>query len=111
LPTDGVGPKGNPIGGMNAVQAACSTTQYGMRRLTCMVWNLTIAGQDDDGNRGGTQTITEEQITTLREWIESSGADEKKFLHAYQIDSLAAMPAQMFLTALSQLKRKREQRK
>lgn len=50
LPCDGVGPKGEPIGGMNAVQGVCSTTTYAMRRLLCLVFNITIADEDTDGN-------------------------------------------------------------
>lgn len=51
LPTDGVGPKGNAIGGMNAVQGAISTGSYGQRVLTCRVFNITIADTDLDGQR------------------------------------------------------------
>lgn len=49
LPVDGIGPKGNPIGGMNAVQGAISTGSYGQRVLTCRVFNITVANTDLDG--------------------------------------------------------------
>lgn len=49
LPIDGVSAKGNPIGSMNPVQAAVSTTTYGQRRLLCMIFNITVAGEDFDG--------------------------------------------------------------
>lgn len=49
LPTDGIGPQGKPIGGMNAVQGAVSTGTYGQRVLTCRVFNITIADTDLDG--------------------------------------------------------------
>lgn len=49
LPIDGIGPRGNAIGGMNRVQGCISTTSYGQRRLLCMIFNITIAGDDNDG--------------------------------------------------------------
>lgn len=50
LPVDGIGPKGNPIGGMNAVQGAISTGSYGQRVLTCRIFNITVADTDLDGD-------------------------------------------------------------
>lgn len=50
LPCDGIGPKGNAIGGMNAVQGAVSSGSYGQRVLTCRIFNITIADTDLDGN-------------------------------------------------------------
>lgn len=50
LPADGIGPKGNPIGGMNAVQGCISTGSYAQRVLTCRLFNITIADTDLDGN-------------------------------------------------------------
>jgi len=49
LPRDGIGPKGNPIGGMNAVQGCISTGSYGQRVLTCQIFNITVADTDSDG--------------------------------------------------------------
>lgn len=49
LPVDGIGPKGNPVGGMNAVQGCISTGSYGQRVLTCRIFNITIADTDLDG--------------------------------------------------------------
>src|SRR5690606_14215783 len=65
LPTDGIGPKGNPIGGMNVVQGSISTTSYAQRRLLCMIFNITIADNDDDGQ--GAVKVTEEQAIQLED--------------------------------------------
>lgn len=51
LALDGIGPKGNPIGNMNAVQAGVSTGSYGQRVLTCRIFNITVADTDLDGQR------------------------------------------------------------
>lgn len=48
LPRDGIGPQGNVIGGMNAVQGVCSTNTYAERRLMCRIFNITIANEDMD---------------------------------------------------------------
>lgn len=49
LPHDGIGPKGEPIGGMNAVQGAVSSGSYGVRILLCRLFNIAIANTDHDG--------------------------------------------------------------
>ena len=107
LPVDGVGPKGNPIGGMNSVQGAISTTSYGQRRLCCMIFNITLAGEDDDGQSAETRVpISDEQYATLLELIEASGADLKRFLACYQVEKLGDLPQTKFDDALAALKRK-----
>ena len=49
LPLDGFSAKGTAIGAMNPVQAAISTTSYGQRRLLCMIFNITLTNEDNDG--------------------------------------------------------------
>lgn len=96
-------------GSMNKVQGCVSTTSYGQRRLSAMIWNITIAGEDRDGHDGA--TVTEEQIASLKELVEVSGANITKFLEVYQIKALKDLPAHLYMTAVQQLKRKAEQRK
>lgn len=86
LPVDGIGPKGNPIGGMNAVQGNISSGSYAERVLIKRIFNLTIAGQDDDGNGAGRSwPLTPAQVQTINNMIEActnSGVpilDMKKF--------------------------------
>lgn len=105
LPIDGVGAKGNAIGGMNPVQAAVSTTSYGQRRLLCMIFNVTLSDEDDDG-QASAGLITEEQAATLREWIEASGANEAGYLKFLGVPTLANIPQRKYATALQALKDK-----
>lgn len=107
LPIDGIGPKGNPIGGMNAVQGCISTTSYAQRRLLCMIFNITIADEDDDGQAAA--KISEKEIAILNEWITESGADLFKFLQYMGVDSLADIPARDMTKAVSALQLKRQQ--
>lgn len=47
LPTDTTGPKGEP--NKTGIQGSVSTLTYGQRKLTCMIFNVTIADEDRDG--------------------------------------------------------------
>ena len=105
LPTDGIGAKGNAIGGMNAVQGSISTTSYGQRRLLCMIFNITIADEDDDGQSSGAK-ISQEQYALLHELIEETKADKAKFLAWLGVDNLGDTPASDFEKAYQALKRK-----
>jgi len=50
MPSDGKGAKGNDV--MTKTHATGSATQYGMRYLLKMIFNVAI-GEDDDGNAAG----------------------------------------------------------
>lgn len=62
FPLDGVGAKGNQ--NMTAIQGKGSTIAYGRRYLALMIWNVTIADEDQDGN---TAFLTPEQIKEINE--------------------------------------------
>lgn len=104
LPVDGIGPKGNPIGGMNAVQGCISTTSYGQRRLLCMIFNITIAFEDNDAQH--TATVTEEQIAQLKEWFTSSGEGEGPTLRFCKVKSVVDIPAATFAVIVERFRRK-----
>lgn len=65
LPHDGIGPKGEPIGGMNQVQGAISSGSYGQRVLLCRLFNIAIANSDHDGE----EFIEEEDAAELERII------------------------------------------
>lgn len=48
MPSDGKGAKGNDV--MTKTHATGSATQYGMRYLLKMIFNVAIGEEDDDGN-------------------------------------------------------------
>lgn len=109
LPVDGIGPQGNPIGGMNAVQGAVSTMSYAKRVLFCQVFNISIADSDNDGT-SQTQTIDETELKALEELLMESGADIAKFCKAYQIEKVADLPAAQLGQARAQVLRKMNQK-
>lgn len=85
MPLDGVGSQGKP-NAMNPVQARGSTISYAKRYLLCMIFNVTIADEDTDGNGGGDDPVlTVKQIETINELIsdlrEAGGTyDDRRFL-------------------------------
>jgi hypothetical protein len=107
LPADDRGINGST--NKTPVQAIGSTLTYGQRYLEQRIFNVTIAGQDNDGNRPRQAVaISEEQEITLREWIENKGADLAAFLKAFDIEKLSDLPAAKFPNALDMLKRRKQ---
>lgn len=104
LPVDGFSAKGNPIGSMNPVQASISTTSYGQRRLLCMVFNITITDEDDDGQ--GSAVISDDQVATIRQWIKTTSSDEAAFLKWAGAESVETMQAARFAPAVAHFRRK-----
>lgn len=106
LPIDGTGARGGSSS-MNAVQGSISTTSYGQRRLTCMIFNITLADEDDDGQCAA--CITEEQQHTLQTWLDSTGAQLPAFLKWAKAESLAKFPAAKYDDAIAFFQRKAKQ--
>ncbi len=104
LPVDGIGAKGNPIGGMNRVQGCVSTNSYGERVLTCNIFNITISGKDKDGR--ASERISEKHIVTLNEWLDQIPDGLGPFLKFMGVESLADIPMSEFGKAVDALKRK-----
>jgi ERF superfamily len=70
FPLDGHGIKGQV--NMTALHGMVSTTTYAQRTLAKMVFNITIAGEDTDGNLGG-DCLSTEQTKVLNELFEDCG--------------------------------------
>jgi hypothetical protein len=69
MPMDGKGSQGS-ASAMNAPQAKVSTTTYGQRRLECMIFNVTVADEDTDGNVASEgELLTSAQIETINQLI------------------------------------------
>lgn len=93
-------------GSKNAVQAVASSITYGKRYAAGELLNLTSRGQDDDGQAGGSKTITADQYLELRNMIEEVGADEPKFAAFMRVQHLEELPAGQFNAALAALRQK-----
>lgn len=105
FPLDDSGIKGSV--NKTPMHATGSTMSYGRRYLTLMIFNLVMAGEDNDGNgRGQVRLITEEQRITLEEWIASTNSDTARFCKTFKVDELKELPASKFANAMEMLKRK-----
>ncbi len=72
VPTDLLGPKGNPT--KTATHAWASTITYGRRYLTLLQFNVVMSNEDDDGVAAGLvrdQPISAEQAQKIRELLRS----------------------------------------
>lgn len=94
----------DPSGGKNNVQAWGSSVSYGKRYTAFAMLNIAARGEDDDGKAAGAEpTITEEQAMTIRESIQASGSDLKRFLQYFKITAIADMRATDFDRAMKAL--------
>lgn len=87
---DTTGPKGNAT--KTAIQGLGSTVSYLKRYLTCMIFNVTLANEDKDGN-APEQFITMEQANWIEDALISLGTDRKAFLgwaNVTEIDKIKA---------------------
>ena len=95
---------------VNDTQKMGAALSYAKRYALCAALNIVVTEEDNDAATV-METITDEQMAQLEEWIEVSGADRARFLKRFAIESLPQMPAQQFLVAIGELKRKAAQRK
>lgn len=109
-PMDNLGPNGKPCKTeLHGMQSAFS---YLERQLRCSIFGITVADQDDDGNQGLAETITEEQAIVLDEMFEGFHApDEERanFLGIWaKVDRLADLPASRYEMAVKAVRKKLE---
>lgn len=94
-------------GNKNDVQAVASSVSYGKRYTAGALLNLTSHGEDDDAYAaGGPERVSDEQAATLRDMLESTGANKAAFLGWLKVDSIEKIPAQAYAQALAALKAK-----
>ncbi len=94
----------------NDMQGMKSATTYAKR---IGIESLTgIAPEDDDGHAASKapppppQTVSPEQFVTLRDLVETAGADLPKLLAAYRAPSLEQFPLAAFASAVGKLHQK-----
>lgn len=101
LPMDRSGKK-------SELQGMGSSMSYAKRYGLILALNLQDTGEvDDDGHRGGAQTITYEQAADLQALAEEVGADTAKFLAYIGAESFAAIKARDHHRAVAALEAKR----
>lgn len=96
-------------GSKNGVQSTGSSVQYGKRYVMAALLNITTRGEDDDGKKAGTKTITEKEVADLRALAEEVKADIPKFCQYYKIDKIENLPASLYQSAVKAFEKKRRQ--
>jgi hypothetical protein len=92
---------------VNDTQKMGAALSYAKRYALCAALNIVVTDEDQDGG-GLCETINEEQIATLREWIADTESSEVGFLKYMGVTSLANIAASDFEKAFSALKRKKQ---
>jgi hypothetical protein len=116
MPADGKGPKGNDV--MTKTHATGSGISYGQRYLTKMIFNISVA-RDDDGNRAASvpsglssngrdtgELLSDEQLAQIKALAVDVKADVPAFCKWAEVESLDAILASQFPQALAAMKRK-----
>lgn len=87
MPADGKGAKGGDV--MTKTHAVGSATQYGMRYLLKMIFNVALGEDaDDDGNCAGGNAASADQVKELRQLIADSGRSEAKACEYFRVKKL-----------------------
>jgi len=95
-------------GGKNNLQGGGSTFSYGKRYCTTMLLNLTFEGEDDDGQRGGTVYINDEQLAKIIDLIKETKADTVAFLRFLGVDALTDIEVKNYPSAVNALLAKKQ---
>lgn len=109
VPLDGKGIKGNA--NMTNIHAKASSTSYGRRYLMCMIWNISTT--DNDGNTTGSNTISNEQLNTLRDMLIAIGEEknESKVAGFFGVASFEELPETEYKKAVVAINARKEQKK
>lgn len=95
--------------GRNSLQAAGSTNSYAKRYLVEDFYNIVRVGADDDGKRGGTKYINDDEIVQIRSLLdEEPKPNEAEFFKWLGVRGLTEIPASQFTAALNALERRRD---
>lgn len=92
-------------GSKNAIQSRGSTVSYLQRYCLIGALGLTTADEDMDGRIAGDR-ITEEQAQSIKDRLQATESDVKKFCAAIGIADVDSMPASKYAQADKVLKRK-----
>jgi ERF superfamily protein len=113
---DGAGAKGSS--NKTPIQAVGSTITYLKRYLTCMIFNIQLINEDNDGNgrRAVDPKITQAQADTLSTLLEDAGhrtpeTRRKFYMWIANVEQLADIPSQSFDKAVAALEAQIRRRK
>ena len=104
-PYDTTGAKGGAT--KTGIQGMGSSVSYGRRYLKLMIFDVTVADEDDDGNKATVAKISETEVQELDHWLSQLNADDQaKFFDYIGVRQLEDIVAADWGKALSALQRK-----
>ena len=86
------------------IQAIGSTISYLRRYLTCMIFNVSLTNDDNDGNE--VAPISAKQARDLDDLLLKSGADREKFLAYLRVSDIADLSSRDYPRARAALEQK-----
>lgn len=98
-------------GSKNPIQAIGSTVAYLERYTILALTGLATQDMDDDARSATVEYITDKQLSSIVDMINSKEADEKKFCQFMGVESLDKIPASDFNKAMAALKSKKKEAK
>lgn len=107
VPSDIMGTSGNRT--KTNTQGFGSTTSYGRRYLTVMIFNITIKDMDNDGNTTvatQTQFVSKTQIASLRKELKAAKYKEKDFCKRAKVEKLAELHGARFVGSIKHIQAK-----
>ena len=114
VPTDMLGPKGAAV--KTAIHGFGSAMSYGRRYLKCLIFNIVLTNEDDDGKSAGqgslvkNELVSDDQVTQLRELLTETGANFSLFLKAVKVESLDEIKAVNFDRVCENVRRRAAER-
>lgn len=95
-------------GGKNTIQALGSTISYLERYTLLALTGLATQDQDDDGKgSGNVKYISDKQLSTITDMIQSRQVDEKKFCEFMKVDEISHIKDSDFAAAMAALRAKK----
>lgn len=94
-------------GNKNDIQAIGSTLTYLQRYSLTQMLGL-ASSEDDDGRRGGSEPITDDQRAELQALIDDTGSDIRRFCAAFGISAVADLPSASYQRAIQMLNAKKK---
>lgn len=96
--------------GRNNLQAMGSTLSYGKRYVTEMLFNIVREGADDDGESGGDEYLTADEVRLIRGELTDLGADVEAFLRYMGVGSVEKIKSTDLRKATNAMAAKRREK-
>lgn len=93
-------------GSKNAIQAIGSTLTYLQRYSLVQMLGLAAAADDDGKAAANGSSISDDQVTELRDLMEAVDADKPRFLKFFKIEKIEDLPAKRYQEAVTMLNAK-----